>query len=200
MIEKEKISEKTELEKENELKELKELQANTKQTVKNTKGAKNLEKNFLGYRKYILYFTSKTKLNGNLIGIPNRATKGFTLRLNKNESFYLAEESFNLFGRGVWICIRGIPYSVPLECRDLREYCKELGVIEKELKKLPAKSFRVIDIGYSTTDMDSMNYSQVVTATFRKNRFNLDFTIRILLLLLSVVSIEYIVLSTIWSV
>jgi len=35
---------KTELKKENELKELKELQANTKQIVKSTKGAKNLEK------------------------------------------------------------------------------------------------------------------------------------------------------------
>lgn len=161
----------------------------------------SLEKFTRNYKKFILYFTSKERFdNGVLIGIPNKAQKGFTVRLNKNESFYLAEHSFSLFGKGVWCCIKGIPYSVPLICTDIREYCSNFGISKNELDKLPDKAFKIINVGYSSTDMDAMNNSQALASALRVKKNIVDQALKIFLLIISIVAVEYIILSTIWSI
>jgi len=179
-------------------KENNENNENKENEVINISDNQSLDKITRNYSKFILYFTSKTRFdNGVLIGIPKKAQKGFTVRLNKNESFYLAEHSFSLFGKGVWCCIKGYPYSVPFICTDIREYCKDFGIIQKEIDKLPDKSFSIVDIGYSSTDLDAMNNSQVLASVLRVKKSFIDVSIKIILMLLSVISIEYIILTTI---
>lgn len=161
---------------------------------------------------FVIYFTSQTKLSGTLVLIHRYMKEGFTLRINKQQSIYLSEPAFYLFGKPCWIVIRGIPYSCNINLLNLKDYLKDLGVNQKELEKLPDNKFEIlkdtegsleisndgfqfVNVGYSAVDLDAMNFSQTINALVRKPKLDINVVLYQFLITICACLIEYVIIS-----
>ena len=176
-------------------KENKELIKNKKLKIAHTISKQKSEKLFqkvFSYKSYILYFKSKEMLNGQLIGLSKRVIHGNIVRIGKDQSITIESPSFLLFGKDIYAVVKGIPYTCPLVLKDIREFCREYKISDKEIEKLPEKSFNIIDIGYTAFDMDVMNHSQAVQSAYRVKKLTVNTALYYVMSIIIACLIEYV--------
>lgn len=169
-----------------------------KQTKRIQTKLKNSLNNFMSFSGFVLYVWNERNLNCRLIPLPRISNE---LRVNKSETFFLGQPSLVIDGKPLFIVVRGIPYSIKVELRNLVDLLKEYNFDDDILKKnLPDNVFNnptlLVQEGYTSNDIDTYNNSLVANRIFRLQRLSPQTIILMCLLMLCSCLITFMLVST----
>lgn len=171
-----------------------------KQQLRNEKiqaKIKNSLKSFMSFAGFVLYIWNPDTLSGKLKPLSHI---GSIIRINKAESFFLGNPSLVIDGKPLFILVRGIPYSIEVILRDLREYMIERGFDEDDVNsKLPENNTFLTDKGYTSSDIDAKCNSLITARIFKLHRVSVQYIVLLLLLMLCTSLITFMITSTYYN-
>jgi len=167
---------------------------NSKQAQKFAGKLTHRVKDFLSIAEgFVLYVWNERNLNCKLVPLPKIRS---VLRVNQDETFEIGKPSLVIDGKPLFIVVRGIPYSITVELRDIALFLRELKFNESEIKeKIPVDTTMLVQEGYSASEIDAKIHSVYTQRMFRAPRFTMQNVIIVLLTIVSSCMITYMITS-----